>query len=69
MASSKAVAEQGTGHPFRSQATKQDTTPGLEQINQSEDSIKQNTTDTSLLLINVPLLEEEPKSAYKMHRQ
>ena len=44
-------------------------TPGLEQINQSDDSIKQNITYTSHILIAVLLLEEEPGSAYKMHKQ
>ena len=33
----------------------------LEQINQSEDSIKKNTTYTNHLLITVPLIEGEPK--------
>ena len=42
---------------------------GLEQTNQSEDSIKQNTTCTSHLLITVLLLEGEPWSTYKVHKQ
>ena len=42
--STKAAAEQGTGMSLQEsgkQATRQEATPGLEQTNQSEDSIKQ----------------------------
>ena len=41
----------------------------LEQPNQSEDPIKQNTIYTSHLLITVPLLEGEPGSAYKVRKR
>ena len=47
----------------------QEATPGLEQTDRSEDLIKQNTTYTSHLLTTVPLLEGEPWSAYKVHKQ
>ena len=69
MSSSQAAAEQETAHPSRSQATRQEATPGLEQTDQAEDSIKQNTTYTSHLHITIPLLEGEPGSAYKVHKQ
>ena len=51
------------------QATRQEATPGLDQIDQSEDSIKQNTTYTSHLLFTVSLLEGDPGSANKVHNQ
>ena len=48
---------------------RQEAIPGLKQINQSEDSIMQNTTYTSHLLITVLLLEGEPGPAYKVQKQ
>ena len=47
----------------------QEAKPGLEQIDQLEDSIKQNTTYTSHLLITVPLPGGEPGSAHKLCKQ
>ena len=65
-----AAAEQETGYPSRrQQPTRQEATPGLEWTDQSEDSIRQNTTYTSCLIITFLLLEGEPGSAYKVHKQ
>ena len=49
--------------------TRQEATLSLEQIDQSEYSIKQNTIYKSHLHITVLLLEGEPGSAYKVQKQ